>query len=50
MKIVVMIVSFAPLTGCVAQPYRPIVDPGTRIGDYDADPGSVATQTESMSK
>lgn len=37
MKIIFMVVAFVLLGGCVAVPYQPIVDRGTRIGDYDAD-------------
>lgn len=37
MKAIFAMAVFALLSGCVAQPYRPIVDNGTRIGDYDAD-------------
>lgn len=37
MRIVITIALFMLLAGCAAQPYRPIIDSGTRIGDYDAD-------------
>lgn len=37
MRIILAIAVFMLLSGCVAEPYRPIVDPGTRIGDYSAD-------------
>ena len=37
MRIVFSVMFFMLLAGCAVQPYRPIVDSGTRIGDYDAD-------------
>jgi len=37
MRIVLGVMLFVLLAGCAAQPYRPIVDSGSRIGDYDAD-------------
>jgi len=37
MRNVIGVMFFMLLTGCAVQPYRPIVDSGTRIGDYDAD-------------
>lgn len=37
MRNVIGVMFFVLLTGCAVQPYRPIVDSGTRIGDYDAD-------------